>query len=356
MENLKDIEKLLDNYAQELDPSKEQVERIYKKVMENTNTSSSQTWFDYLMNKRALAISLPVLLILFIGIPFFQVSPTNNVQDSEIANAPIYETNLEKETGEQQLFISSRNSEIDASSGFGSKPQVFNDVSEDTDTKTEDRAKIKTATFDIRLVDPNTDYQQIITKIEDLDGYIVQNEFSSNSYHNQDSQSVYGRIEARVPVENFDLVNSFIREVAGEVISESSTVSDIQNQLTQVQKQIDLYRKQIKDLEEKEELEPFEEVELNNLRNYLEFEQEKETDLNEQANFSTIVINFQEQTEEKGEIDSIVNDTKESIQDVYLFWVEVLAWLIIPAAFILPVAVVLVIVFRIYRRRTSSNG
>lgn len=350
MDDYKEIENSIINYGAKLEPSESQVKLMYKNIMKNSDSTSPSRL--QLFKSKWLLIGTPMLLMFLVALPL--ILNNTKLDSNQLAILP-ESPQIAKNFGK-----SSEGANLDSYSyGEQTTTSMRSDqnVPEDTKTLQEDRAQIKQATMNIQVENFDQKYKLIIDKSADLGGYIVSSQINKNSMSDiyvetsikEDSK--YGYIEVRIPAEQFDQFVSFIRSTAKVISYESININDSQNKLTQINREVKDIEKQIAELDAKQKLTQEQEYELESLQKQLEYTKDNKRDVETQANFSTVVIELSNYSPESTIYGDIWQQTVNSIREVVIFWVQAFSWLLVPVVFILPIIVIVIVGWKLYKRK-----
>jgi hypothetical protein len=221
---------------------------------------------------------------------------------------------------------------------------------EDTITPQRDRAQRRDAYISFSVENFTQRQVEITDKISAVGGYLAQTNTSTSGDYS------YGSFTVRVPVGSFDDFMNFLRKLAVKIDSENISITDRQNELTQVTKTIQTQTSRIEELEAKTNPTQDEKNELSKLKKELEASQSQQDAIKEETEFSTVEIYMSSQEEGTQPTQGLnLRGTIEQVLDTLLFivkfWANVIIWLIVPVAFFAPVVFVVWLVVKIITRK-----
>ncbi len=225
-------------------------------------------------------------------------------------------------------------------------PPLYQNTKEDIVTTQDERAQLREAYINVGVEDLSVKYIELTSKISALGGYLKSSDVNFSTDYG------YANIVVRVPVEVFDEFANFVRGL-GEVSSESIQILDKQSELTEVQERISNAQAKIEELEAKNVLTNEEKNELMSMKNSLEFDQNNETQLKKETEFSTVIVYLTSEIDGSS-IGSVWKDVADTLLYVLKFWASALMWSLVPLTFIAPVVIVVVLIVKVVKRKKKN--
>lgn len=332
-------DKKLKQMANDYDPDVLQTQRIKSEVFRKLNIEEPKKRFNifdsiYMNRKALLAFGSLAAVAVFIGVPLLY-----NLTTVEFGMANLESSKkTADETYNSTGGIMSPTS-IDSNYGYdgivSESLEQISDIfrkSEDEDTTTEEseRAKEKFAELFLRVEDISQSITDVYELTATVEGYVI------NSYYDSDIQNGYGEVSIRVPSDKFDFTVKELRGMAVEVVSESTNIIDLQNQITNNENSLTELRTDLEaEYAKLETATGYEKTSIENeikrIENQIEIIEESLSQLEQKASFSTIDIQFTQEEFESGELSiwDTVEQAWEQALMILEFWAKAGVWLVL---------------------------
>lgn len=227
-------------------------------------------------------------------------------------------------------------------------------IDEDTETPQYDRAQRRDADISITVEDFNQKYVELNNKISAIGGYVLNSNTNVSEYRSS------ANVTARVPVDQFDSFMNYLRSLGVKVNSENISITDKQNELTQVAKQIQEIQEKIDELNAKDELNNEEEMDLKKYKNQLENNKKNEEGIRQETEFSTVQITLETEykySDDDGSSESTWDEVAQSIEWIFEFWLDAAMWSVVPLLFCSPILIIVGgIVWYVKKKKNNKNN
>ncbi|MFQ5492930.1 MAG: DUF4349 domain-containing protein [Candidatus Dojkabacteria bacterium] len=354
-----DIANLFEQYSGEIKPSAAAEERVYANISQRLRDRQSSLFFKFkMMRYKLFSLKTGVILapIIFALGAVMLLLPTLYM-GAQLGYVPDLARNSATDLGTPDTEKFGIGSERAGEKPVTSEGMLFdgsdNDLypippqqeKEDTDTPETSRAKEQTAYFVLESSDVNSSYESVRSLASTLEGYI-------KSVNLEGGKKKTAYITLRLPAEKFELALGKLRDMDVEIVSESISTVDRQNELTEITDSRKALQDQIKEIEKKLAGNPKDserqtlKFQLEVAKDDLEYYNSQMEGVKTDTQYSTLTVTIQQ-----AKLGSIFGNLEDGVNNAVIFWAQVFAWILIPVGFALPVVVVVLVLYKLLRRR-----